>query len=92
MYFKDRCTLFSLLDVCVLESQQLVTLKGRKQPLQFPVSSFFFGGVGGWDLYFCAYVYLLGEGAGKGLFQIDLIHSLGKGCLSYVGISKIISL
>ena len=34
---QDRCTSFSLLDVCLLESQQLVSLKGRKQPLQFPV-------------------------------------------------------
>ena len=31
-------------------------------------------------------------GCGKGLFQIDLIHSLVKGCFPCVVISKIISL
>ena len=64
---QGRCTSFSLLDFFVLESQQLVTLKGRKQPLQFPVSIFFiFYFWWGRDLYFCACVYLLGEGAGEG--------------------------
>ena len=37
-------------------------------------------------------IWLLGEGVVKGLFQIDLIHSLGKGSFPCVGISKIISL
>ena len=94
---QGRCTSFSLLDFFVLESQQLVTLKGRKQPLQFPVSIFFiiffYFFLGGGGIYIFVRVCICsGKGLGKGMFQIDLIHSLGKGCFSCVGISKMISL
>ena len=77
---QGRCTSFSLLDFFVLESQQLVTLKGRKQPLQFPVSIFFllFFLVGEGFIFLCVCVFARGRGWGRECFKSILFTPLAK--------------
>ena len=83
---QGRCTSFSLLDVCVLESQQLVTLKGRKKkkwlPLQFPVSIFLFFYflflVGEGFISLCVCVFARGRGWGRECFKSILFTPLAK--------------